>query len=40
MADAKDTTLENEIVALLEEVKSLKVLMGSEQPNVNQLKIS
>lgn len=40
MADAKATTLENEIVALREEVKSLKVLMGPEQPNANQIKIS
>jgi len=38
MADAKATALENEIVALREEAKSLKVLMGPEQPNVNQLK--
>ena len=40
MADSKATALENEIVALREEVKSLKVLMGPEQPNANQLKIS
>jgi hypothetical protein len=40
MADVKATTLENEIVALREEVKSLKVLMGPEQPNSNQIKIS
>ena len=30
MADAKANTLEKEIVALREEVKSLKVLMGAE----------
>ena len=40
IADSKATTLENEIVALREEVKSLKVLVGPEQPNANQLKIS
>jgi hypothetical protein len=33
MADAKAIALENEISALREEVKSLKVLMGPEQPN-------
>jgi hypothetical protein len=40
MADAKATTLENEIALLREEAKSLKILMGQEQPNANQLKIS
>ena len=44
MADAKATTLENEIIALRDEVKTLKVLMAPEQPNANananQLKIS
>lgn len=40
MADAKATALENEIVVLREEVKSLKVLMGAEQPNASQLKIT
>lgn len=38
MADAKATALEKEIFALREEVKSLKVLMGAEQPNTNQPK--
>ena len=38
MADAKANALENEIIALREEVRSLKVLMGPEQPNANQLK--
>ena len=40
MADAKATALENEIIALREEVKSLKILMGPEQSNANQLKTS
>jgi hypothetical protein len=40
MADAKAIALENEIVALRDEVKTLKVLMGPEQPSPNQLKIS
>jgi len=40
MADAKATTLENEIVTLRDEVKTLKVLMGPEQPNSNPSKIS
>ena len=39
MADAKATALENEIAALREEAKSLKILMGQEQPSVNQLKV-
>ena len=38
MADEKATALENEIAALRDEVKSLKVLMSPEQPNVNQPK--
>lgn len=40
MADAKATSLENEIAALREEAKSLKILMGQEQPSSNQLKIT
>jgi CHASE3 domain sensor protein len=40
MADAKATALENEIAALREEAKSLKILMGQEQQPTNQLKIS
>ena len=40
MADAKATTLENEIAAIRDEIKSLKILMGQEQPTANQLKIS
>ena len=40
MADAKATALESEIAALREEAKSLKILMGQEQPNANQLKIA
>ncbi len=40
MADAKAATLENEIIALREEVKSLKVLVGPEQPSANQAKTS
>jgi hypothetical protein len=40
MADAKAIALENEIVALRDEVRTLKVLMGSEQPNANPLKIN
>ncbi len=39
MADAKASALENEITALREEAKSLKILMGQELPNANQLKI-
>ena len=39
MADAKATALENEIALLREEAKSLKCLMGQEQPSVNQLKV-
>ena len=39
MADAKAITLESEVAALREEAKSLKNLMGQEQPNVNQLKV-
>ena len=39
MADAKATALENEVGALADEVKSLKILMGQEQPSVNQLKV-
>ena len=39
MADAKATALESEIAALREEAKSLKILMGQEQPSVNQLKV-
>ena len=40
MADSKAAALENEIVALRDEVKTLKVLMGPEQPNANQTKTS
>ena len=40
MADAKATALENDVVALRDEIKSLKILMGPEQPNPNQLKVS
>jgi CHASE3 domain sensor protein len=32
-ADARATALESEIAALREEVKSLKILMGQEQPS-------
>jgi predicted nucleic acid-binding Zn-ribbon protein len=39
MADSKATALESEIAALREEAKSLKSLMGQEQPSVNQLKV-
>ena len=39
MADAKATALESEIAALREEVKSLKILLGQEQPSENQLKV-
>jgi CHASE3 domain sensor protein len=35
MADAKATALESEIAALREEAKSLRNLMGQEQPSVN-----
>lgn len=38
-ADAKATALENEIAALREEAKSLKILMGQDQSSVNQLKV-
>lgn len=40
MADSKATALEHEIVALRDEVKTLKVLIGPEQPNANQTKTS
>jgi len=40
MADAKATVLDIEIVALRNEVKSMKVLMGQEQLGANQIKIS
>ena len=40
MADAKAAALEHEIVALRDEVKTLKVLIGPEQPNANQTKNS
>ena len=39
MADAKATALESEVASLREEAKSLKILMGQEQPSVNQLKV-
>jgi len=39
LADAKATTLESEIAALREEAKSLKNLMGQEQPSVKQPKV-
>ena len=39
MADAKASALINEITALREEAKSLKLLMGQEPPNANQLKL-
>lgn len=39
MADAKATSLESEVAELREEAKSLKVLMGQEQPSVNQLNV-
>ena len=38
-ADAKATALEREVDALREEAKSLKILMGQEQPSGNQLKV-
>ena len=40
MADVKASTLETEIASLREEVKALRILMGQEQPSVNQLKVS
>ncbi len=40
MADAKATSLENDVAALRDEIKSLKILMGPEQPTVNPLKVS
>lgn len=40
MADAKATALEVEVASLREEAKSLKILMGQEQPSVNQLKVN
>ena len=40
LAETKATTLESEIAALREEAKSLKILMGQEQPSVNQLKVA
>ncbi|MGA3060046.1 MAG: hypothetical protein ABSD92_06705 [Candidatus Bathyarchaeia archaeon] len=39
MADTKAAALEVEIASLREEAKSLKNLMGQEQPSVNQLKV-
>jgi hypothetical protein len=39
MADAKANALENEIMTLRDEVKTLKILMGPEQPNSNPPKI-
>jgi uncharacterized protein (UPF0335 family) len=33
MADAKASSLETEIASLREEVKTLKILMGQEQPS-------
>jgi uncharacterized protein (UPF0335 family) len=39
MADAKATALECEVAALREEAKSLKSLMGQEQPSANLLKV-
>jgi uncharacterized protein (UPF0335 family) len=40
MADAKATSLENDVAVLRDEIKSLKILMGPEQPNANPLKVS
>ena len=40
MADAKASALETEIASLREEAKTLRILMGQEQPSVNQLKVS
>jgi uncharacterized protein (UPF0335 family) len=40
MADAKAFALETELASLREEVKTLKILMGQEQPSVNKLKAS
>ncbi len=40
MADAKATSLENDVAALRDEIKSLKILMGPEQPTANPLKVS
>ena len=40
MAGEKAVSLENEIAALREEAKSLKMLMGQGQPSSNQLKIT
>jgi uncharacterized protein (UPF0335 family) len=40
MADAKAFALETELASLREEVKTLKMLMGQEQPSVNKLKAS
>ncbi len=39
MADAKVVALESEVAALREEAKSLKILVGQEQPGVGQLKV-
>jgi len=39
LADAKASTLETELASLREEVKTLRILMGQEQPSVNQLKV-
>ena len=40
MADAKASALETELASLREEVKTLKILMGQEQPGANQFKVS
>ncbi|MGA2387115.1 MAG: hypothetical protein ABSG33_11375 [Candidatus Bathyarchaeia archaeon] len=37
MADAKAAALESEVASLREEAKTLKTLMGQEQPTVSQL---
>ncbi len=39
MADAKATTLESEVGALRDEVKSLKVLVGPQQSVPNKIQI-
>jgi uncharacterized protein (UPF0335 family) len=38
MAEVKVTTLESEVAALREEVKSVKVMIEGQEPGVNQVK--
>ncbi len=39
MADAKASALETEVASLREEAKTLKTLMGQEQPSANRLNV-